>query len=499
MKKQLSLLALSVALVPSVHSMQALDDSTMSGVTGQAGLTIEQTTTGANGVMLETGEIRYTQADNSGDGEVSLTIDGMSMRSYVYDASKPDNFGGYNTIKRIIDIDSDGNLFVTTRDVDTLDIHLGAIAIGGRRLMGGMDINVWKHAPGSYTQTEVKNTLDGAKIYMRNVMTEGSGYSSIRYENDMRIAYDTQYIPIDPSTPFESELILSKTAEGIRLDVGKVVGTMEINGLSILDENGNNVFGAGNSFGDIGFGNVSVPTGSTYVTIGANTEPGENGLKGRISSSMNIGNVYYRTAGSRLNLGNVSFTTGGELEYKLALMDNGYVSGIEARIESVGVASANLRIGSLSFSNGDGTDNTTSLGGIALSDIGLEGGDLQVGLYTKSGWGSEGLMQVISTDHIRFDFEIYDEFDMANYDDPALRAAAPKLSAEIVINDFAQEQTTNYTKKGIRILTDITTNSMDVNINNLKAGNNSTYQGHAGRIVMNGFRQGGSINIEPIH
>src|SRR5690554_6774515 len=484
MKKQLSLLALSVALVPSVHSMQALDDSTMSGVTGQAGLTIEQTTTGANGVMLETGEIRYTQADNSGDGEVSLTIDGMSMRSYVYDASKPDNFGGYNTIKRIIDIDADGNLFITTRDVDTLDIHLGAIAIGGRRLMGGMDINVWKHAPGSYTQTEVKNTLDGAKIYMRNVMTEGSGYSSIRYENDMRIAYDTQYIPIDPSTPFESELILSKTAEGIRLDVGKVVGTMEINGLSILDESGSN---------------VSVPTGSTYVTIGANTEPGENGLKGRISSSMNIGDVYYRTAGSRLNLGDVSFTTGGELEYKLALMDNGYVSGIEARIESVGVASASLRIGSLSFSKGDGTDPTTSLGGIALSDIGLEGGDLQVGLYTKSGWGSEGLMQVISTDHIRFDFEIYDEFDMANYNDPALRAAAPKLSAEIVINDFAQEQTTNYTKKGIRILTDITTNSMDVNINNLKAGNNSTYQGHAGRIVMNGFRQGGSINIEPIH
>src|SRR5690554_1713735 len=155
----------------------------------------------------------------------------MSMRSYVYDASKPDNFGGYNTIKRIIDIDSDGNLFVTTRDVDTLDIHLGAIAIGGRRLMGGMDINVWKHAPGSYSQTEVKNTPEGAKIYMRNVMTEGSGYSSIRYENDMQIAYDTQYIPVDPSSPFESELILSKTAEGIRLDVGKVVGTMEINGL----------------------------------------------------------------------------------------------------------------------------------------------------------------------------------------------------------------------------------------------------------------------------
>src|SRR5690554_6371415 len=108
-------------------------------------------------------------------------------------------------------------------------------------------------------------------------------------------------------------------------------------------------------------------------------------------------------------------------------------------------------------------------------------------------------MQVISADHIRFDFEIYEEFDMANYDDPALRAAAPKLSAEIVINDFAQEQTANYTKKGIRILTDLTTNSMDANINNLKAGNNSTYQGHAGRTVIIGVRQGGSLNIEPIH
>src|SRR5690554_7871932 len=119
MKKQLSLLALSVALVPSVHSMQALDDSTMSGVTGQAGLTIEQTTTGAIGVILETGEIRYTQADNSGDCAVSLAIDGMSVRSYGYGVSTPFIYVVFSNLNLIIDIDSDSNLFVTTSDVDT--------------------------------------------------------------------------------------------------------------------------------------------------------------------------------------------------------------------------------------------------------------------------------------------------------------------------------------------------------------------------------------------
>lgn len=500
MKTQISLLALSVMVASGAQAMQALDDSSMSDVTGQAGLTIEQTTTGHEGLMFETGEIKFTQADKTGEGEVDVTIDGMSMRSYVFDGTKANNFGGYNTIKRVMDIDSDGNLSIKTLDVDTMDIKLGAIAIGGRRVNSGIDINVWEFSEGSYLETLVMNDPAGAKIISRTVMQAGSGYNQIVYENDVQVSTDTIYLPNAGETEFISEVILTTDGNGLKLEVGETRGTIEIKNLSILDENGINVFGAGNSFGDFGYGNISV--NKAYATIEAN--PSANGIQGKIYSDMNIGTAYYRTDDARTNFNNVMFTTGdqngldkGELSYNLHFMDNGYTSGVEAQFVSAGTAS--LRIGGITFSDANGANETTSLGGLAISNLSLNGGTAEVGLYTLSGYGVDGMRQVVNaTGKTSFDLEVYDEFDMANYDNVALREAAPRVTASIVVNNFAQDQTINNTKKGIRIIT--ASNSMDVNVNSIKAGNNQVYQGQTGRLVMNNLHQvsGGYTNIEPL-
>lgn len=506
MKTQISLLALSIAMASSAHSMQALDDSSMSDVTGQAGLTIEQTTSGHEGLMLSTGEIKYTQADTSGQGEVDITIDGMSMRSYVYDDTKNNNFGGYNTIKRVIDIDADGNLSMKTMDVDTMDIKIGAIAIGGRRVNSGIDINVWKFAPGSYLETEFKNDPAGAKIISRTVMEAGSGYNQIVYENDLLVSSDTVYLPNYGESEFISEVILTSEANGLKLEIGETKGTMEIKNLSILNPDGSNVFGVdsngkGNSFGDLGYSNISV--NEAYITIAASSDPlVRNGIEGKIYSDMSIGSAYYRTDDARINLNNVSFTTGGELTYNLEFINNGFASGLEAQFVSSGTAS--LRVGDITFSDAyrDGTgslNETVSLGGLAVSNLSLNGGTAEVGLYTLSGYKVDGMRQIVNaTGKTSFDLEVYDEFDMANYDNVALREAAPKITASVVINNFAQDQTINNTSKGMRILT--ASNSMDVNINSIKAGNNQVYKGQTGRLVMNNLHQvsGGYTNIEPL-
>ncbi len=501
MKIQLSLLALAVMAATSTQAMQALDDSSMSTVTGQAGLTIEQTTSGHEGLMLSTGEIKFTQADTAGKGEVDVTVDGMSVRSYIYDDTMPNNFGGFNTIKRVIDIDADGNLTMKTMDVDTMDIKIGAIAIGGRRVNSGIDINVWKFASGSYLETEILNDPAGAKIISRTVMEVGSGYNQIVYENDVQISSDTVYLPNFGEAAFASEVILTSEANGLKLEVGETRGTMEIQNLSILDENGINVFGAGNSFGDLGYGNITV--NKAYITIAASSDPlVRNGLEGKIYSDMEIGSAYYRTNNARMNFNNIKFTTGGELTYNLEFMNNGYASGIEAQFVSSGTAS--LRIGEMTFSNAhvDGLGNlneTTSLGGLAISNLSLNGGTAEIGLYTLSGYGVDGMRQVVNaTGKTSFDLEVFDEFDMNNYDNAALKAVAPKLTANIVINNFAQDQTINNTKKGIRILT--ASNSFDMNVNAIKVGNGSLYQGQSGRLVMNNVHQvpGGYTNIEPL-
>lgn len=489
MKIQVSLLALSIMVASGSQAMQALDDSSMSDVTGQAGITIEQTTTGDKGLIFETDEIKYTQADTAGKGEVALTIDGYSVSSYIYDETQPDNYGGNNTIRHVIDIDEDGNLSIKTRDVNTRDIKQGAFALGGHRFNSGTDINAWRYADGSYTELEVMNELTGARIVSRTVMKEGSGYNQIVHENDVLISTDIVYLPKDGEDAFVSEVIVTTDSNGLKLELGETRGSMEINNLSILAADGTNLFGEGTSFWDQGYTDMTVERGTTYLTIGASTEPTKrNGIEGKIAADFKVADFFYRTDSSRIAAKDVRVNTGGELNYTMEFKDYGRMTGMELNLTSAN--EMNFSLGGITFADAEGEDESASLGSLAVSKLKLGSQGVQINLYPDSSYGKDGIRQDITANGATsFDIELYDEEVGIN---------APKLTASVVINDFSQAQTINHTSKGIRINT--ITNSMDVNVNSIKAGNNQVYKGQTGRLVMNNLHQvsGGYTNIEPL-
>ena len=482
-------LALAIGLVSgSALALQSLDDAVMQDVSGQGGLTIESTTTDPDGYTLRTGEIRYTQKNNEGGLDAYFSIDGMTERYYTSDAAG--NFIGLNTVRTLINVDSAGNLSIKTEDVDTKDIHYGAMSFSGRQFLSGMDINVWKFKPGSYTEIEAKNDPAGAKIISRTVMKNGSGYTQKRYENDVIVSSKTAYCP-DPCTgEYRSETILTNDAgNGLKLEFGATNGTIEIQDIKIARNINGTVVGLfdDNSFGDIGYGDISVNSG--YVTMRANADPSKNGLQGQFASDIDVGTFFFRTDNSRINMHNLQFKTVGPIDYNLALMNNGYATGIEAQIHGVG-STAELRVGSITLSSKDGSGETTSAGSFAITGFTLNNGTAEISNYTLPGYGTDGLRQVVNASgKTSFNLEVYDE---------SSAAGAPKLSAEVVLNNFTQDQTTNYTPKGIYILTG--SNSMDVNINAIRVGNGSTYKGQSGRIVMNNYHvmPGSYTNIEPL-
>ena len=290
-------------------------------------------------------------------------------------------------------------------------------------------------------------------------------------------------------------MFLTGDNDGLKLQVGEMVGTIEFQNISILDENGNNIFGA-NNFGDVGFGDISVNPAVSYFTLSASKDPSRDGIEGKFSSDMNIGTVFYRTGGERLNARNVQLNTNGELSYRMDFMDNGFVTGLEASISDIN--DLDLIIGALTLSSGDGSNESLSMGSYAIENMnvtkaGNQPGSVNLGVYTMPGSGAQGMQLDFSVDGAV-------SFDLTIKDDPAKVAGnpAPQLTAEIVMNNVSLSQSIDQTKKGLHI--GVVDASMDMNINAIKMGDGQTYQGQTGRLVMNNMtlQPGSYFRIEPL-
>src|SRR5690554_3643730 len=123
---QKSALAVAIAAVPflSVNAMEALDDATLSEMTGQAGVTIE-TQVDATGITI--GSIEYTDTDSGAVDEIgggSLLIDGnvdgngngIRIRGWSGDKASGSAVGSVS--KRTIDINESGDLITETVQID---------------------------------------------------------------------------------------------------------------------------------------------------------------------------------------------------------------------------------------------------------------------------------------------------------------------------------------------------------------------------------------------
>ncbi|MFY9178847.1 MAG: DUF6160 family protein [Venatoribacter sp.] len=502
MKAQLSLLSIAI-LASSAYGLEAIDDAFLSNVTGQAGITIEQQSLDNQGQMVSTGEIRVTEKDNDGQGKDYLAIDGLTVWAFNgRDASGMRT--GATRLKTIIDVDENGSVHIRNEGLKFMDMELGAISMSGRTLFGGIRMSTWESVGNSRSETEIRNDNGTTKIISRSIMEAGSGYTQTILEDDVMYASDTVYIPTTGTDPihgtaaFLSESIITGDSDGLRIEFGETKGTMEMRNLRILNQDGSNAFGEGVYFGDLGYGDITVNPGS-YMLIKGSQDDTRDGMEGEIRSDINIGSVYYRTGGTngvggnRINLQNVSLKTNNELKYQLDMKDYGHATGMEMSITDLDVS---LAIGGLTItSDADAANpNNKSLGSIALDNIKLsDGGSIDLGIYTLAGVGAQGLRQDVTINGSL-------GLTLNVYDDDSLETVNPaKISADIVINNFAQAQTTDYTKKGINIIT--VSNSMDMNVNALRMGNGQTYQGQSGRLVMNNIQTapGSFTRIEPIH
>src|SRR5690554_3143903 len=124
---QKSALAVAIAAVPflSVNAMEALDDAALSEMTGQAGVTIETTVDGTQGITI--GSILYTDTAESantndiGGGSVLITGNAAGEAGITIQGQRWENgtwVNGNSTTKRTIDVDVNGNLITKTEAAD---------------------------------------------------------------------------------------------------------------------------------------------------------------------------------------------------------------------------------------------------------------------------------------------------------------------------------------------------------------------------------------------
>lgn len=239
---QKSALAVAIAAVPflSVNAMEALDDATLSEMTGQAGVTIE-TTLDQTGITI--GSIQYTDtvdANNSDDiSGGSLLIngdidgDGIGIKIQGWDPTANGGLGAAanSTSRQTIDINADGDLITKSQQIDGFG---GAVRpVTGKRIQVGA-VNL-QNASADATVSLVSN-LD-------MIMLEGGSEAHIlnlQGANSTRAASMTAYA-IDGKTVDVSKadgniaIVTSSTSKIANLDVDALDGAVSIRGLSYSD------------------------------------------------------------------------------------------------------------------------------------------------------------------------------------------------------------------------------------------------------------------------
>src|SRR5690554_1520439 len=249
---QKTALAVAIAAVPflSVNAMEALDDATLSNMTGQAGVTIETTVDGTQGITI--GSIEYTDTGSGATGGGSLVINGVNpgeagvtLQGQVWDSGTNTWADGNSTTAQTIDIDEHGNLITETKAVNGFRVGTGNNA--------GINIGAQKISVGQVLLRSADQQTagtGGAQLVSELEMTMESGDSSAHILNlsgtqaDRTAAIDNYTTAHTTSTTIDTGLagadasgaslaIVSKGQSRIsNLNVNALDGAIGITGLS---------------------------------------------------------------------------------------------------------------------------------------------------------------------------------------------------------------------------------------------------------------------------
>src|SRR5690554_1592303 len=234
---QKSALAVAIAAVPflNVNAMEALDDATLSEMTGQANVTIE-TTLDKTGITI--GSIQYTDTVDStnpndiGGGSLLINgdVDGNGNGIQIQGWDPINNVAADSTSRRTIDINADGDLITRSYQIDGFG---GAERpVTGKRIQVG-NVNL-QNAAGTATVSLVSN-LDmimleaGSEAHILNLQ----GANSTRADMDV---YQIDGKTVDVSKADGNiAIVTSSTSKIANLDVDALDGAVSIRGLSYSD------------------------------------------------------------------------------------------------------------------------------------------------------------------------------------------------------------------------------------------------------------------------
>lgn len=238
---QKSALAVAIAAVPflSVNAMEALDDATLSEMTGQAGVTIE-TTLDTAGITI--GSVKYTDTlgtsmiddpanpgnlivDPNEIGGGSLFIEGISIRGW----NPLTNAYSESTSRQTIDINKDGDLI--TKSVQINGFGGAELPMTGKRI--AVDSVNLQNVAGDASVSLVSN-LD------MTIWEAGSEAHIINLQG-VNATRDLSAHAIDNKSVDASKadgniaIVTSSTSKIANLDVDALDGAVSIRGLSYSD------------------------------------------------------------------------------------------------------------------------------------------------------------------------------------------------------------------------------------------------------------------------
>ncbi|SIS69832.1 hypothetical protein SAMN05421686_103336 [Thalassolituus maritimus] len=253
-------LAASIAAVSFAANAElvAMDEMAMAAATGQAGIDLDVTLTGANAISI--GEIEYT--DTNEDGQTS---DGGRLAITGINIGTP---SGSITLNHTIDIDADGNLNIAQSSY-TEDLQISVASIDTRAAGTGtdsaanllsnlslvMDVAPSTTVIGSNAAGDTTIAMDGAfKIKSGSVelLNGAIGVTSLSFTGSDTVTVDG----VDYTDLVTTDIDMTANASGLAVTINSLQGDLNLGGVTM----------GGSTVGDIAVKNLALAGASILIS-----------------------------------------------------------------------------------------------------------------------------------------------------------------------------------------------------------------------------------------
>lgn len=463
----------------SAFSLTALDEKSLSNVVAKGGLTIESTSLDSNGQLFSTGKITFNEFDTNSTGQDGFSINGIKL--LANDVDENGNISGASTIKTSVDLGNDGSLFVKTTGFQRVDLEVGAVSLGRRTLIDGLKIENARFLGNSYTAMKVSNELRGTKLAFITQLGNGSNLTQSVRKNDVVFSSKVTLngVNSDPNSGFYSEMFLLAQGDDLRLEFGRIKGSVLMNNIVMNDTQGRNLF-SNKNFGSLGLSDINIRNG--YLTLDTRST-NDAGIRGKFLLQAQLGSLFIENDGGRINLSAMKLDMDSEIAYQMEFFDDDKNSGVQMSFAPVNAdtdTDIDFELGAINLAGVGGANPSKSMGSFAIENLNLRNNKLRVSIFASPNTGSN--------DGIRTDISLEGttKLDLVVKDDFLNRVNAPELRARVSLSNFKVSQRVDLTRQGINI--NINRLNLDMKVHSVKIGNGLNYRGQMGRLALNSFK-----------